>query len=133
MSRSARIGVVAVALVAVGGYGRGELFPYSDIDILVLIEAEPTPREKKKLEALIGLFWDAGLEVGHSVRTIEGCLLAASGDITVQTSLLEARLVCGNRELFQTPAVKDVATQLSARTTLRMWTDDYSNLFRILK
>ena len=95
----------ASALVAVGGFGRGELFPYSDIDILVLIESEPTPREKEKLEALIGLFWDAGLEVGHSVRTIEGCVLAASGDITVQTSLLEARLVCGNRELFNRMAV----------------------------
>ena len=60
------------ALVAVGGYGRGELFPYSDIDILILLEGEPGQQDKEKLETLVGLFWDAGLEVGHSVRTIEG-------------------------------------------------------------
>ena len=88
------------ALVAVGGYGRSELFPYSDIDILVLLEGEPVQQDKERLEALIGLFWDVGLDVAHSVRTIEACLEAASGDITVQTSLLEARLVCGNRALF---------------------------------
>ncbi len=88
------------ALVAVGGYGRSELFPYSDIDILVLIDGDPTAREKEKLEALIGLFWDVGLEAGHSVRTIAACAEAALGDITVQTTLLEARLVCGNRALF---------------------------------
>ena len=88
------------SLVAVGGYGRGELFPYSDIDILVLLEGEPGQQDKERIETLVGLFWDAGLEVGHSVRTIEACLEAASGDVTVQTSLLEARLVCGNRALF---------------------------------
>ena len=90
----------AAALVAVGGYGRGELFPYSDIDILILLDGEPDQRDKERVERLVGLFWDSGLEVGHSVRTIEACLEAASGDITVQTSLLEARLICGNRKLF---------------------------------
>ncbi len=88
------------ALVAVGGYGRSELFPFSDIDILILIEHEPNPREKESLESLVGLFWDVGLETGHSVRTIEACVEAAASDITVQTSLLEARLVCGSRILF---------------------------------
>jgi [protein-PII] uridylyltransferase len=88
------------ALVAVGGYGRGELFPFSDIDILLLLEGEPDTREKERLETLIGLFWDVGLEVGHSVRTIDACLEAAQGDITVQTTLLEARLICGSRPLF---------------------------------
>ena len=88
-------------LVAVGGYGRSELFPYSDIDILVLLGCEPTTAEKSKLEALIGLFWDVGLEVGHSVRTVEACEEAALSDITVQTTLLEARLICGNRKLFE--------------------------------
>ncbi len=88
------------ALVAVGGYGRSELFPYSDVDILILIEREPQPREKELLEVLVGLFWDVGLEVGHSVRTLEACVEAATLDITVQTSLLEARLICGSRKLF---------------------------------
>ncbi len=88
------------ALVAVGGYGRSELFPFSDIDILILLEREPKQQEKERLEALIGLFWDIGLEVAHSVRTIEACVEAASADITVQTSLFEARFVCGSRGLF---------------------------------
>jgi [protein-PII] uridylyltransferase len=88
------------ALVAVGGYGRRELFPYSDIDIMLLLDREPGSDEKGKLEALVGLFWDIGLDIGHSVRTIEACVDAARGDITVQTTLLEARLICGNRTLF---------------------------------
>ncbi len=88
------------ALVAVGGYGRRELFPFSDIDILVLIEHDPGAKEKERLEALVGLFWDVGLEVGHSVRTIGDCVEASSTDITVQTSLLEARRVCGSPGLF---------------------------------
>ena len=88
------------ALVAVGGYGRSELFPFSDIDILILLESEPTQLEREKLERLVGSFWDVGLEASHSVRTIQACLDAASTDITVQTSLVEARLVCGSRTLF---------------------------------
>ena len=88
------------ALVAVGGYGRSELFPFSDVDILILLESEPTQLEREKLERLVGSFWDVGLEASHSVRTIQACLDAASTDITVQTSLVEARLVCGSRALF---------------------------------
>ncbi len=88
------------ALVAVGGYGRSELFPYSDIDLLVLLEHEPGPDEKSRLESLVGLFWDVGLEAGHSVRTVDACAEAAAADITVQTSLLEARLIGGSRTLF---------------------------------
>ena len=89
------------ALVAVGGYGRGELFPYSDIDILLLLGCEPDASTRDKLETLIGLFWDVGLEVGHSVRTIEACVEASRNDITVQTTLLEARRICGNRSLYE--------------------------------
>ena len=88
-------------LVAVGGYGRGELFPYSDIDILLLLGCEPDASTRDKLETLIGLFWDVGLEVGHSVRTIEACVEASRNDITVQTTLLEARRICGNRSLYE--------------------------------
>ena len=89
------------ALVATGGYGRGELFPASDIDLLVLLAKEPSEGEREALERLIGRFWDIGLEIGHSVRTVEGCVEAAAGDITIRTTLLEARFLVGSRALFQ--------------------------------
>ena len=82
----------SLALAAVGGYGRGELYPASDIDLLILLPHEASPELQEKLERLIGHFWDIGLEVGHSVRTVQECLNEAAGDITVQTALLEARL-----------------------------------------
>ena len=88
------------ALVATGGYGRAELFPSSDIDILVLLAREPTDAERERLERLVGMFWDIGLEVGHSVRTVRGCVDAASGDITIQTALLESRHLAGSRALY---------------------------------
>jgi len=90
-----------VALLAVGGYGRNELFPYSDIDLLVLLEHEPDAALAAKLERFITLLWDLGLEVGHSVRTIEQCMNEAHKDITVETNLLEARLITGSTPLFQ--------------------------------
>ena len=88
------------ALIAVGGYGRGELFPYSDVDVLVLLPTQPSPDVAARLEGLIGMLWDTGLEVGHSVRTVDECVDESRKDITVQTALLEARLVVGNRRLF---------------------------------
>jgi len=87
------------ALVATGGYGRGELYPSSDIDLLVLLAREPEAAERESLERLIGTLWDIGLEIGHSVRTVEGCLQAAADDVTVRTTLLEARYLTGSREL----------------------------------
>ena len=92
----------SIALVAVGGYGRGELFPHSDVDLLLLLGAELDESHQQSLERLIGLFWDIGLEVGHSVRTTEQCLDEAAKDITVQTNLLEGRLISGNGPLFRT-------------------------------
>lgn len=89
------------ALVAVGGYGRGELFPHSDVDVLVLLGSAPDEALQAKLEELVQLFWDIGLEIGHSIRTIDECLTEAAADITVQTSLLEARFVTGNRKQFR--------------------------------
>ena len=89
------------ALVAVGGYGRGELFPYSDVDVLILLDAQPDTALQGKLEELVRVFWDIGLEIGHSIRTIEECMSESAADITVQTSLLEARRVAGSRKLFQ--------------------------------
>lgn len=89
------------ALVGVGGYGRGELFPYSDVDLLILLGAPADALTQAKLEGLVQLLWDLGLEIGHSIRTVDECLVESSADITVQTSLLEARLVTGDGALFE--------------------------------
>lgn len=88
------------SLVAVGGYGRGELFPQSDVDVLILLHKAPDQSEKEKLESLVQLFWDIGLDIGHSIRTVDECLDEAAADITIQTSLLEARQITGSRKLF---------------------------------
>ena len=92
------------ALVAVGGYGRGELFPHSDVDVLVLLpdehDPEIDPQLKAHIEAFIGSCWDSGLEIGSSVRTVSQCMAEATKDVTVQTALLESRLVTGDSHLF---------------------------------
>jgi [protein-PII] uridylyltransferase len=88
------------ALVGVGGYGRGELFPYSDVDVLILLGAPADAITQAKLENLVQLLWDMGLEIGHSIRTVDECMTESAADITVQTSLLEARLVSGDAALF---------------------------------
>ena len=88
-------------LVATGGYGRGELFPCSDVDVLVLLAGEPAAEERERLEKLVGMFWDIGLEIGHSVRTVEACVETARADITIETSLLEARPIAGSAALFR--------------------------------
>ncbi|MGQ0579380.1 MAG: [protein-PII] uridylyltransferase [Betaproteobacteria bacterium] len=89
-----------LALLAVGGYGRGSLYPYSDVDVLVLLPDEASDTARSRVEGLVGVLWDIGLEIGHSVRTIDGCSEEASRDVTVQTTLLESRLVAGNRKLY---------------------------------
>ena len=93
----------AATLVAVGGYGRGALFPYSDIDILILLPNESQEAElaSKKVEQFIANCWDTGLEIGSSVRTIAECISESEQDITVRTSLLEARYLCGQKSLFK--------------------------------
>ena len=88
-----------LALVAVGGYGRGELYPKSDIDLLILLVAEPDAVLQQRLQELVSTLWDIGLEVGHSMRTVVQCV-AESVDVTVQTNLLEARLITGATPLF---------------------------------
>src|SRR6184192_2818756 len=88
------------ALVATGGYGRGELYPASDIDLLVLLPREPGEPEREPIERLIGMLWDIGLEIGHSVRTVEGCVETAANDITIRTTLLESRYLAGSRRLY---------------------------------
>lgn len=90
-----------VCLVAVGGYGRGELFPHSDVDLLILLPDQHASSYDAMLEPLIGLFWDVGLAVGHSVRSLQECVDEARKDVTVQTNLLEARHLIGNITLFR--------------------------------
>jgi [protein-PII] uridylyltransferase len=93
-----------LALLAVGGYGRGELFPNSDVDVLVLLPndhaLESDSGLKSRVEAFIGACWDLGLEIGSSVRTLHDCLAEAEKDVTVRTSLLECRLITGNAALI---------------------------------
>src|SRR5450830_218961 len=90
-----------IALIAVGGYGRGELFPYSDVDLLILLPDHLQNAVDSSIEALVGIFWDIGLAVGHSVRSLSECLSEAEKDITVQTNLLESRFLTGNKKLYQ--------------------------------
>ncbi len=105
-------------LVAVGGFGRGELFPHSDVDVLILLapgcevadaaapEAPETlqvreaQRLRSAIEGFITLCWDTGLEIGSSVRSVEQCIAEAQRDVTVQTALLESRFLCGSRGVF---------------------------------
>ncbi|MDY0745322.1 [protein-PII] uridylyltransferase [Paucibacter sp. R3-3] len=93
------------SLVAVGGYGRGELFPYSDIDVLVLLpdgaEAHMDGPLKAGIESFITACWDIGLEIGSSVRTLGECQSEAAGDVTIQTALLESRLLAGAKPLYR--------------------------------
>jgi [protein-PII] uridylyltransferase len=95
---------VPLALLAVGGYGRGELFPHSDVDVLVLLpdafDPDKDPDLKGRIESFIGSCWDTGLEIGSSVRTLGSCLAEAAKDVTVQTALLESRLIVGSQDLL---------------------------------
>jgi [protein-PII] uridylyltransferase len=97
------------SLVAVGGYGRGELFPFSDVDVLILIDSEPDEADTEKLESFCGSGWDIGLEIGHSVRTLDQCIEEAIKDITVQTALVESRILAGNSIYF-----KDLTNKLKS-------------------
>ena len=90
-----------LALVAVGGYGRGELHPYSDVDILILIPAPLEEAERVQVEQLIAFLWDIGMEVGHSVRTVAECAEESAADVSTMTTLMEARQLAGNAQLMQ--------------------------------
>jgi len=90
-----------VALVAVGGFGRGELHPHSDVDLLILLaDSQPDEELRGAIEAFVTLLWDAGFYLGHSVRTVETCVVEAQKDIATATSLMESRLLSGGSEMF---------------------------------
>ncbi|MFN0185896.1 MAG: [protein-PII] uridylyltransferase [Aquabacterium sp.] len=89
------------ALVAVGGYGRGELFPYSDVDLLLLLPEGQDAASSGRIEGFVSGCFDLGLDIGWSVRSVSQCVTEALADVTVQTALLEARPLAGSRRLFQ--------------------------------
>ena len=87
-------------LIAVGGYGRGELFPHSDVDVLILLNQPATDDDARTIENLVSLLWDLGVPLGHSVRTLDECIGEAQRDITVLTAMLESRLLTGARSRY---------------------------------
>lgn len=90
-----------ISLLAVGGYGRGELHPHSDVDILLLTQSKIDKQLEEKIGAFITQLWDVKLDIGHSVRDIKECLKQAIKDVTVATNLMEMRLICGNTTLAE--------------------------------
>src|SRR5271169_6250492 len=90
-----------LALVAVGGYGRGELAPFSDVDLLFLLPYKQTPFTEQVVEYLLYLLWDLGLRIGQATRSVEECQRLAKSDLTIRTGLLEARYLCGDQALFR--------------------------------
>ena len=89
------------ALVAAGGYGRGELFPHSDVDLMLLLDTEPTAPAAAFAEQCFQALWDLGLDIGHSLRTVDDCAHEAEKDVTVMTNLLETRLLWGDIALYE--------------------------------
>ncbi|MBM3523421.1 MAG: [protein-PII] uridylyltransferase, partial [Alphaproteobacteria bacterium] len=104
-----------LAVVAVGGYGRGELAPHSDVDLLFLQPYKPTPRNEQVVEFILYALWDLKLKVGHATRTVADCLRLAREDLTIRTALLESRFLCGDDKLYA-DLKKRFAADVVART-----------------
>jgi [protein-PII] uridylyltransferase len=100
------------SLVAVGGYGRGELHPASDIDLLILFKDEPSGSECENISDFLTFLWDIKFQVGHSVRTLEECIREASEDITIATNVMEARLLCGDEKIFESMQIHTSPDQI---------------------
>jgi len=90
-----------MAIAATGGYGRAELSPFSDIDLMFLLPHKSTGETEGKVEFILYMLWDLGLKVGHATRSVDECIKLAKGDLTIRTSLLEARWLWGDRELYR--------------------------------
>lgn len=104
-----------VCMIALGGYGRGELHPYSDIDLMILCHYDPE-QYREPIERFVTSVWDSGLQLGHSVRTVAACLEEASNDITVLTNLMEARVLAGQSDLM--------SAVTNGISTENMWTSN---------
>ena len=102
-----------IALLAVGGYGRGELHPYSDIDLLILLDSADHEVFRDSIERFLTLLWDIGLEVGQSVRSVDECVTETRADLTVITNLMESRTIAGPERLRQ--------RMLAVTSTREMW------------
>ena len=102
-----------IALVAVGGYGRGELHPHSDVDLLILLQDDDVAPYRESIEGFVTFLWDIGLQIGHSVRSLSACAEEAARDITVITTLMESRTLNGPASLR--------AEMMIAIGTARMW------------
>jgi len=102
-----------IALLAVGGYGRGELHPYSDIDLLLLLDSADHEIFRDSIERFLTLLWDIGLEVGQSVRSVDECASEAQADLTVVTNLMESRTIAGPERLRQ--------RMIEVTSTSKMW------------
>lgn len=89
-----------IAIVATGGYGRGELAPYSDIDLMFLLNYKRTPGTEQVIEYMLYMLWDMGLKVGHATRSVEEAIKLSREDLTIRTSLLEARFLWGDEDLY---------------------------------
>lgn len=104
-----------MALVAVGGYGRGTLAPYSDVDLLFLLPYKQTPWGESVVEYVLYMLWDLGLKVGHATRNIDECVRLARSDMTIRTAVLEARFIWGDTALFD-ELVTRFDTDVAAKT-----------------
>ena len=90
-----------ISLIAVGGYGRKEFYPKSDTDLLILINNQKKDQYKKNIANFLAYLWDIGIEVSHSTRTIKECIAEGSKDISIATTLLESRYICGSKIMFE--------------------------------
>ena len=105
-----------MAIVGLGGTGRGEMAPFSDVDLMFLTKAKPTPQHERLVEAVLKILWDLKLKVGHSIRSTSDLLTYAKSDMTVRTALLEARLIWGDRTIFD-DAMKRFRAKIVTGTT----------------
>jgi [protein-PII] uridylyltransferase len=115
-------------LIAVGGYGRGELYPHSDVDILILLPDTVEDGVNQLIEQFIGALWDAGLELGHSVRSVHECMFEAKRDVTVRTALYETRRIAGNSCWFE--CLRDELAQLDVPSFFQAKVDERARYAR---
>ena len=104
----------SLAIVATGGYGRGCLAPFSDIDLLFLTEEEPSPAILSAVEFMLYFLWDLGLKVGHATRSVSQCIAEAADDTTIRTTLLDARRIVGDEALFSMFQARSIVACMEA-------------------